>query len=292
MGPLALLRALLRLPLLLLCTVIIVLGWGLLAMWPRDHTGRAALRRGVSRRWARTMCRILGARIEVLGELPAGPGFLITNHVSYLDIPVLLSLTGCRFVSKHEISDWPLIGFLARIGGTLFVRRDTGARDTGVTLDGMSRAFEDGDLVVFFPEGTTSSGEGILPFRSGLLSLPARDGHPVYPAVIAYQADQPSVDSRLALAWWGKQSLVPHVWRLLCLPGFTARIAAAGAVEAAHRKHLARALQQRVEMMHAGLLEERPAPAIDKRFRDQDRLAPSGPASASTASSRLTSPPR
>jgi len=268
MGPLAVLRALLRLPLLLVSTLLIVLGWGLLALWPRDHAGRAALRRGVSRLWARTMCRILGARIEVLGELPAGPGFLITNHVSYLDIPVLLSLTGCRFVSKHEISDWPLVGFLARIGGTLFVRRDTGGRDTGVTLEGMSRAFEDGDLVVFFPEGTTSSGEGILPFRSGLLSLPARDGHPVYPAVLAYQAHQASVDSHLALAWWGKQSLVPHVWKLLCLRGFTVRIAAAGAVEAGHRKHLARALQQRATMMHAGLLEHPPKPAIDERFRD------------------------
>ncbi|MFU8821724.1 MAG: lysophospholipid acyltransferase family protein [Gammaproteobacteria bacterium] len=253
-GPIALLRALIRLPLLLIVTFGYVIGWGLLALWPWwSRAGRVALRRGVSRRWAAAICRVLGARVELQGELPQGPGFLITNHVGYLDIPVLLSLTGCRFVSKHEIADWPLIGFLARRGGTLFVRRGNGGRDAGVTLDGMARALDDGDLVVFFPEGTTSLGERILPFRSGLLSLPARNGHPVWPAALVYDTRNPEVDPSLALAWSGGQSLVPHVWRLVCLPGFTVRIAAASPVEAGHRKHLAQELHHRVTTLHAGL---------------------------------------
>jgi 1-acyl-sn-glycerol-3-phosphate acyltransferase len=254
MGPLAVLRALLRLPLLLLVTLAYVAGWGLLALWPWwGHAGRVALRRGVSRRWAASMCRVLGARINLNGTLPSGPGFLITNHVSYLDIPVLMSLTGCRFVSKVEIARWPLIGFLARAAGTLFVKRGNGGRDAGVTLEGMARALEDGDLVVFFPEGTTSPGESILPFRSGLLSLPARDGHPVYPAALRYETGDPAIDPGLALAWWGKQNLVQHVWRLACLPHFTVRIAVAEAVGAGHRKHLAQALHHRVAVMHAQL---------------------------------------
>lgn len=252
-GPFGLLRAILRLFLLVAITLVYVLAWGLLALWPRRHAGRVALRRGISRRWAAAICRVLGARIEVLGELPQGPGFLITNHVGYLDIPVLMSLTGCRFVSKHEIADWPVIGFLARRAGTLFVKRGTGGRDAGLTLDGMALALEDGDLVVFFPEGTTSPGERILPFRSGLLSLPARDGHPVWPAAMVYESGDPDIDPRLGLAWWGKQSLIPHVWKLVCMRGFTVRIAVAHAVEASHRKHLAQALQHRVAMMHAGL---------------------------------------
>ena len=256
-GPIGLLRAVLRLFLLVAVTLGTVLCWGLLALWPQGHAGRVALRRGVSRRWAAMICAVLGARIEVHGELPRGPGFLITNHVGYLDIPVLLSLTGGRFVSKHEIADWPVIGFLARVGGTLFVRRGGSGRDAGITLEGMARALEDGDLVVFFPGGTTSSGERILPFRSGLLSLPARDGHPVWSAAIAYDSRDPAIDPRLALAWWGKQSLVPHVWKLVCMRGFTVRIAVADAVEANHRKHLAQALQQRVALLHAGLLRAR-----------------------------------
>jgi 1-acyl-sn-glycerol-3-phosphate acyltransferase len=263
-GPFGLVRAVVRLLLLVLVTLAFLLGWGLLALWPRRRQGRVALRRGISRRWAAAMCRVLGARIEVLGELPKGPGFLITNHVSYLDIPVLMSLTGCRFVSKHEIADWPAIGFMARKAGTLFVKRGNGGRDAGVTLDGMARALEDGDLVVFFPEGTTSPGERILPFRSGLLSLPARDGHPVWPAALVYQSGDPDVDPGLGLAWSGKQSLVPHVWGLVCMPGFTVRIAVAHAVEAAHRKHLAQALQHRVAMMHAGLRDGGTAALADR----------------------------
>jgi len=248
-----LVRAAVRLPLLVLFTLGIALGWGVLALWPWGRERRAILRRSVTRRWAATVCRIFGGRVEVLGELPRGPGFLITNHVGYLDIPVLMSLTGCRFVSKHEIANWPVIGFLARVAGTLFVKRGNSGREAGVTLEGMAAAFADGDLVVFFPEGTTSRGAGILPFRSGLLSLPARDGHPVYPAALVYSTEVHGVDPGLALAWSGKQSLVPHVWKLVMLPGFTVRIAAAHAVEASHRKELARALQKRVEMMHAGM---------------------------------------
>lgn len=264
-GPFGLLRAVVRMFGLVLVTLCYVLGWGLLALWPWDRAQRAGLRRGVSRRWARSICWVLGARVDVQGDLPAGPGFLITNHTGYLDIPVLMSLTGCRFVSKSEIAHWPAIGFLARKGGTLFVNRGNKGRDANVTLDGMARALEDGDLVVFFPEGTTGTGERILPFRSGLLSLPARDGHPVWPAALVYETDVPGVDIGLALAWSGGQSLLPHVWRLVCLPGFSVRVASGHAVEATHRKALARALERRVTMMHAGLarLEAEPLPGTE-----------------------------
>lgn len=251
--PLGLLRALVRLPLLFIVTIGIASAWGLVALWPWRQARRAAIRHWVTRRWATLLCGILGARIEVDGSLPHGPAFLITNHVSYLDIPVLMSQTGCRFVSKHEVADWPLIGLLAKRAGTLFVKRGHGPEAANVTLEGMQRAFADGDLVVFFPEGTTGPGDGILPFRSGLLTLPARDGHPVYPAVLVYDTRDPRIDPAEALAWWGNLSLPPHLWRLVLLTGFTVRLKAGDALEASHRKHLARALQGSVEAMHAEL---------------------------------------
>jgi 1-acyl-sn-glycerol-3-phosphate acyltransferase len=252
-GPVAALRAVVRLLLLAIVTLLMAGAWGLLALWPRGREQRAALRRRVTRRWAAAMCWILGARVELIGELPRGPGFLISNHTSYLDIPVLMSLTGCRFVSKHEVADWPLVGFLARRAGTLFVRRGNGGRDAAVTLEGMAGALDDGDIVVFFPEGTTTTGDRVLPFRSGLLSLPARDGHAVWPAAVAYGSGDPGVDPGLGLAWSGRQSLLSHVPRLLCMRSFIARVALAPAVESGHRKHLAQALQHRVATMHAAL---------------------------------------
>ena len=251
--PLGLLRALVRLPLLFLVTIVMALAWGLVALWPWRQARRAAIGHWVKRRWGLAICRILGARIEIDGVLPPGPAFLITNHVSYLDIPVLMSQTGCRFVSKHEVANWPLVGLLAKRAGTLFVKRGHGPEAAHVTLAGMAQAFADGDLVVFFPEGTTSPGDSILPFRSGLLTLPARDGHPVYPAVLVYDTRNPAIDPGEAIAWWGKLALPPHLWRLALLPGFTVRLKAGEAVGASHRKHLARALQERVEAMHAEL---------------------------------------
>jgi 1-acyl-sn-glycerol-3-phosphate acyltransferase len=254
LGPVALLRGVVRLLLLPLVTLTWSVPWAIGALWPfHDNAGRAALRRGITRRWASACCRVLGGRIEVLGDLPRGPGFLVANHVSYLDIPVLMALTGCRFVSKREVADWPVIGFYARKAGTLFVNRGKAGRDAGRALEGMARALEEGDLVAFFPEGTTSAGEGVLPFRSGLLTLPARAGHPVWPAALSYEAADPALDSGVALAWHCEQSLLRHGWRLMCMPGFSVRVAIAHAVEAPHRKHLAQSLYHRVALMHAGL---------------------------------------
>ncbi|MEJ2515932.1 MAG: lysophospholipid acyltransferase family protein [Gammaproteobacteria bacterium] len=258
------LRAGLRSAGLVVVTLVTLLTWGLLALWPRDAAGRAALRRGVSRRWAATCCRVMGARVRVQGRPPAGPGFLVSNHVSYLDIPVLMSLTGCSFVAKREIADWPVIGWLARVGGTLFVNR-SGGRDTAQTLQQMHASRERGDLVAFFPEGTTSDGRGVQPFRSGLLALASDHGVPVEAAAVRYSTAA-EVDPRLALAWTGQQDFVPHAWRVLTLPGFEARVSLAEAtLMASDRKLLARKLHGAVSDLHAGLdlPEARPLPGGD-----------------------------
>jgi 1-acyl-sn-glycerol-3-phosphate acyltransferase len=239
------LRAVLRTLGILLVTIITLVTWGVVSLWPRDAAGSAAVRRRVSRRWAAACCRLIGLRIRLEGAPPKGPGFLVSNHVSYLDIPVLMSLTGCTFVAKREIADWPVIGSLARRGGTLFVNR-AGGRDTAQTLEGMARSKANGDLVMFFPEGTTSRGEGILPFRSGLLALAADNGVPVEAAAVAYSTTA-EIDEGLGLAWSGDQEFTPHAWRLLRLPSVDVRVALAPeTMVAADRKALARKLHARV----------------------------------------------
>ena len=242
-------RALLRAVGLILVTMLTLLTWGLASLWPRDEAGSAAVRRGVTRRWAAACCRVMGARIHLDGTPPGGPGFLVSNHVSYLDIPVLMSLTGCTFVAKREIAEWPVIGALARRAGTLFVNRN-GGRDTAQTLEGMARSRARGDLVMFFPEGTTSPGDGVLPFRSGLLALAADNEIPVEAAAVAYST-RADVDPVLALAWTGEQEFTPHAWRLLTLPSVDVRVALAPeTVVAGDRKVLARELHERIEALH------------------------------------------
>lgn len=248
-GLLGFLRAGLRVLGIILVTIVTLVLWGLAGLWPRDARANAALRRGVARRWSSACCRVMGARVHVEGQPPAGPGFLVSNHVSYLDIPVLMSLTGCTFVAKREIADWPVIGALARRGGTVFVNRN-GGRDTAQTLEGMARSAENGDLVMFFPEGTTSRGDEVQPFRSGLLALAADKGVPVEAAAVAYSTRAP-VDTSVGLAWCGEQDFTPHALRVLTLPSFDVRVALAPeTVVASDRKALALQLHARVSDLH------------------------------------------
>ena len=103
---------------------------------------------------------------------------------------------------------------------------------------------------MFFPEGTTSPGDAVLPFRSGLLALAADNGVPVEAAAVAYSTPA-DVDPVLALAWTGEQEFTPHAWRLLTLPSLEVRVALAReTVLAGDRKILARRLQERVEALH------------------------------------------
>ena len=114
----------------------------------------------------------------------------------------------------------------------------------------MARSRAKGDLVMFFPEGTTSPGDAVLPFRSGLLALAADNGVPVEAAAVAYST-RAGVDPVLALAWTGEQEFTPHAWRLLTLPSVDVRVALApDTVVAEDRKALARLLQERVEALH------------------------------------------
>lgn len=250
-GPVGVLRAAVRMAILVPFTLLALLYWGLVAPFHRD---RAALRRRVTRRWARGLCRVLGLALETDGGPPPGPGFLVTNHLSYLDVPALLALTGGRFVAKREIAGWPVIGWLARTAGTLFVTRGQGGRDAGMVLEGMERALADGDLVVFFPEGTTTRGDRVLPFKSGLLALAARQEVAVMSGALRYEPGEPDVDGGRVLCWADEQPFVPHLARVLALSGARVRVVfSPQPVSGPDRKELALVLERRVAALHADL---------------------------------------
>jgi 1-acyl-sn-glycerol-3-phosphate acyltransferase len=93
---------------------------------------------------------------------------LVANHLSYLDIVLLSSLTPCVFVAKNEVKDWPVFGWFARLAGTVFVDRND-RRDAARANELIRSALREGALVVLFPEGTSSNGSTVLPFKSSLL---------------------------------------------------------------------------------------------------------------------------
>jgi len=179
--------------------------------------------------WLHRFCaqavREMGIEIETVGSFPE-KGAVISNHLSYLDIVMFAALRPCVFVSKLEVKSWPVIGWMTVMAGTVFVDRGHG----GSALRAGSRmqsVMEQGMPVVFFPEGTTSNGEGLLKFHSGLLAQVLEVGEPVTTAYLQYslgEGNEPGADVRNDVAYWGDVSMGSHVFRLLGLRNIKAKI--------------------------------------------------------------------
>lgn len=186
----------------------------------------------VAQWWYRGLLAILGVQVQVAGPQFSNPRVLVSNHISWLDILVLGSIEPCCFVSKIEVRRWPLIGFLAASIGTVFIRRGQG--DTERVVSEMHRPIQQRVSVLFFPEGTTTTGESIRRFHRRLFALAQHTQVPVQPLALRYQfnpqphpvvpfVNQQSLwDNLMALLSWG-QPVVVIVQRLPCLPASTSR---------------------------------------------------------------------
>ncbi len=182
-------------------------------------------------RWNQRFCgrviRALGVAVRVEGAFPT-EGVLVTNHQTYLDITLLASLRPCVFVSKAEIARWPVVGWMTKMAGTVFVERGRGGSAAAASV-GMLAAARAGVPVVFFPEGTTSDGTGLLPFRGGLLAEARIAELPVTIGVIRYAVRGPDGASVCDdVAYWGDRGLLEHVARFLTLQGVQVSVRFAG----------------------------------------------------------------
>lgn len=169
------------------------------------------LRGRIAVHWYGSLARILNLRIRRVGMPLANPGLLVANHVSWLDIVVLGSQAPVDFIAKQEVAEWPVVGYLGRHVGTLFVRRGDPA-STRRTGEEMVWRLRRGRRLALFPEGTSSSGEAVLRFHARLFQ-PALLAHvPVQAVAIAYRAEA----GRFA-PFVGDDAFLPHLWRLLAL---------------------------------------------------------------------------
>lgn len=225
MSPLRALRATVRLVLAGLATVA-----SILVLIPAVPLGRLAPRararwnNKVFTIWARFSLALAGARVEMAGEPPVPPFFLVSNHLSYVDILILASRTNAVFVSKAEVRDWPLMGWATRLVRTVFIEREI-KRDIPRVLEEIEDRLECGQGVVVFPEGTSSAGSELPPFRPPLLEVAAQAGIPVHYASLAYRALPGENPAYLSICWWGNMGFAGHFFRLLAMPGFEAAVA-------------------------------------------------------------------
>lgn len=174
-----------------------------------DFTRRLRRER-LMRWWCRRLLAVLDIELSVQGRGIEGPRVIVANHISWLDIPVIGSLEATRFVSKSEVQDWPLAGFLADAAGAFYIRRGQGGAKP--LLENLRPHLKAGGSVVFFPEGTTTAGETVLRFHSRLFSAATAAECPVQPIALRYALTERGE----ALApFVGDDDLVSHIARLL-----------------------------------------------------------------------------
>lgn len=178
---------------------------------------RAAVRRRAIGTWGSGMMRVIGVRVAVEGKTPPGGILLVSNHMGYLDIPVLASVVPMVFVAKAELRHWPFWGYIASLGGTIYVDRST-KRDVLRVRREMREALARGDRVLVFPEGTSTGGEAILPFKPALLADAAAEQTPVYWATVTYRTPPDGPPARNWVSWGTDLGFVPHLLRLFTLP--------------------------------------------------------------------------
>jgi 1-acyl-sn-glycerol-3-phosphate acyltransferase len=208
---------------------------------------RRRLRDLVFRSWARASLACTGVRVECRGEPPRAPCFLVSNHLVYVDIWVLAARTPVAFVAESGIERWPFFGFMARQLGIIFIDRARHRVIPGVNRR-IEEALSEGHVIALFPEGRTSPGDRVLPFRSSLLEPAARGAHPVAWATIGYRTGPFDPPASEAVRWPDGVPIAAQARKLLLLDRLEATLTfGGGTVRESDRKVLAAELQRRVE---------------------------------------------
>jgi 1-acyl-sn-glycerol-3-phosphate acyltransferase len=162
----------------------------------------------------RAAARVCGARVEVRGTYLKRDVFFVANHVSWIDILAMAGASGTAFVAKAEIAAAPVVGWLSSLNRTVFVKRE---HRMGVAeqINALKEALVDNWSVTVFPEGTTTDGQSLLPFKTSMLSVlePPPPGVLVQPAIIDYG---PVAEW---IGWIGEEGGLNNAKRLLSRKG-------------------------------------------------------------------------
>ncbi|MCC7429821.1 1-acyl-sn-glycerol-3-phosphate acyltransferase [bacterium] len=194
--------------------------------------------------WSKAVAKIIGMKIQVEGKPPNPPFFLVSNHLSYMDIFLIFTQCNCVFIAKQEISSWLIIGHLCKLTNTLFLDR-TNKKDIPRVNKLVSENINEFQGIVLFPEGTSTKGEKVLPFKPSLLDFPAKNEVPVSFASISYRSNE--IPASLSVCWWQDESFQTHFLRLLKTKNFEAKLTfGEDVVQENDRKILAQKLWEKV----------------------------------------------
>ena len=203
--------------------------------------------------WSAGLVRAMGLQLQVVGVPRPGAALIVANHVSWLDIAAIhAAAPHVRFVSKADVLAWPLLGWLIRNAGTLFIERGR-KRDAVRVVHAVAQALVAGESVAVFPEGTTGMGPELLPFHANLLQAAVATGTPVQP--VALRFDDECGPFSLAVTFVGETTLLQSIWRVACARGLAVRVELLPPMGTRHadRRALAAHLREVLgERLHAG----------------------------------------
>lgn len=215
----------------------------------------AAGRQQRIRWWSAKLVRVAGLQLQLSGTPRPGATLLLANHVSWLDIAAIHAVAPqARFVSKADVLAWPLLGWLIKGAGTLFIQRER-KRDALRVLHQVAQALQAGDTVAVFPEGTTGDGASLLPFHANLLQAAISTGTPVQCVALRYS--DPNHRFSPAAQFLGETTLLQSVWRMLSAQGLRVHVELLQPQGARHadRRALAEVLRSQI---HARLHDSAP----------------------------------
>jgi len=178
----------------------------------------------IVRNWAQSVGRLIGMHTQVIGTPPTAPFVLVSNHLSYIDVVLLLGhCPNATFIAKRDVETWPFIGFLARRVGTLFIDRES-RRDLLRINTAIARCLDARRGLVLFAEGTTTKGLQVNPLKPSLLAEPASRALPTAYCTITYRTDQDQPPAHQLVCWWDDSPFAQHAFTLFKTPRFDAQL--------------------------------------------------------------------
>lgn len=167
--------------------------------------------------WCKRLLAAFNIKVMVSGNIPPenlSHAMIIANHISWADIHVLNSVIPLRYIAKSDIRHWPIFGFFASRVNTLFVDRAK-KQDALRIVDITTACLEAGDRLCLFPEGTTTDGTTVLPFKSSLIEAAIRAETPIYPVAINYPLANGGINT--AMAYAGETTLKESMQQALAI---------------------------------------------------------------------------
>lgn len=160
--------------------------------------------------WGKATLWLFSMNVTIEGEPPKPPFLIVSNHLSYIDIPIYSAFLDTTFVAKAEIRNWPFIGFMAKTLGIIFIdrRKKSDVKRVNQKISDNLNEFQG---VVLFPEGTTSPGMEVMRFRPSLLEHAAASGLSVSFASLRFQTSEPDEPAYRSVCWWGEISMARHL---------------------------------------------------------------------------------